>query len=80
MKGWLGSRWINAVAGAAGGILLGFGLGRFANDLRFGRGLSVGYAVIAVMGLLLLWWALSERRKAEPGDPESELDGSHTIE
>jgi len=80
MKGWLASRSINAVAGLAGGILLGFGLGRFANDLRFGRGLSVGYAVLAVLGLILLWWALSERRKADPGDPESEMDGSHTIE
>jgi hypothetical protein len=80
MKGALSSRWINATAGLAGGILLGFGLGRFANDLRFGRGVSVVYATLAVMGLLLLWWALSERRKADPGDPESELDGSHTIE
>lgn len=80
MKGMLASRWINGVAGLAGGILLGFGLGRFANDLRFAGRVSILYAVLAVMGLLLLWWALSERRKADPGDPESELDGSHTIE
>jgi hypothetical protein len=80
MQGLLASRWINAVAGLAGGILLGFGAGRFANELRFGRGVSMTYAVLAVMGVLLLWWALSERRKADPGDPESEMDGSHTIE
>lgn len=80
MKGLLASRWINAVAALAGGILLGFGLGRFANDLRFGRGFSVPYAVLAVLGLILLWWAISERRKADSTDPESEMDGSHTIE
>jgi hypothetical protein len=80
MRDLLASRWINAVAALAGGVLLGFGLGRFANELRFGRGAHVGYAVSAVMGLLLLWWALSQRRRADPGDPESERDGSHTIE
>jgi hypothetical protein len=80
MQGVLASRWINALAGLAGGILLGFGLGRFANELRYGRGVSAPYAMLSVMGLLLLWWALSERRKADPDDPESELDGSHTLE
>lgn len=80
MKGPLASRWINAVAALTGGVLLGFGLGRFANELRYGRGFSVGYAVLAVLGLILLWWAISERRKADPRDPESEMDGSRTIE
>jgi hypothetical protein len=80
MRGLLASRWINAIAGLAGGILMGFGLGKFANDMRFGRGVPVGYAVLALLGLILLWWALSERRKADPDDPESEMDGSHTIE
>jgi high-affinity Fe2+/Pb2+ permease len=80
MGDWLASRWINAVAGLVGGCLLGFGLGRFANGLRFGRGVSLPDAVLALLGAILLWWALSERRKADPDDPESELDGSHTIE
>jgi hypothetical protein len=80
MKGLLSSVWINAAAGLAGGLMLGFGLGRFANELRFGRGINLPYAVVAVLGLLLLWWAISERRKADPRDPESEMDGSHTLE
>jgi hypothetical protein len=33
-----------------------------------------------VLGFVLLWWTLMERRKARPGTPESEADGSHTIE
>ena len=80
MKGVLASRWINGGAALAGGVLLGFGLGRVANGMRFGGGVPMAYAVLSVMGMLLLWWAISERRKADPGDPESELDGSHTIE
>ena len=80
MRGVLASPWINAAAALVGGILLGFGVGRFANDLRFGRWVPAGYAVMAVLGLILLWWAISERRKGDPNDPESEADGSHTIE
>jgi hypothetical protein len=80
VKGLLASRWINALAGLAGGVLLGFGLGRVANGVRFAGTLPMGYAVLSVLGLILLWWALSERRKADPDDPESEMDGSHTIE
>jgi hypothetical protein len=80
MAGILSARWINASAALMGGLMLGFGLGRFANELRYGRGVSLPYAVLAVLGLLLLWWAISERRKADPKDPESEMDGSHTLE
>jgi hypothetical protein len=33
-----------------------------------------------VLGMIILWWAFSDKRKYRPGTPESETDGSHTIE
>ena len=74
MAGFLTSPWINVLAAVAGGLLLGFGIGRFAHEP------SVVAAVATVFGLILLWWAVSDRRKFRRGNPESETDGSHTVE
>lgn len=74
MRGFLGSPIINVVGAVVGGILLGFGVGRFAHSPSLVDG------IMAVFGLILLWWSISDRRKAIPGDPESELRGDHTIE
>ena len=73
MRGLM-SPWINVVGAIAGGLLLGFGIGRFAHTP------AVGPAVYAVIGLILLWWSISDRRKASRDTPESETRGGHTIE
>jgi TRAP-type C4-dicarboxylate transport system permease large subunit len=70
----LGSGWINVVAAVVGGAFAGFGIGRL-----LARETLPGAVALAV-GMLLLWWAFADRRKAEPGTPESERDGSHTLE
>jgi hypothetical protein len=74
MAGFLTSPWINVVAAVVGGLLLGFGIGRFAHEPTVPAGLAT------VFGLILLWWAVSDRRKFRRGTPESETDGSHTVE
>lgn len=74
MRGFLASPIINVLGAVVGGLLLGFGVGRFAHSPSLADG------VMAVFGLILLWWSISDRRKARPGDPESELRGDHTIE
>ena len=74
MAGFLTSGWINVVAAIAGGIMLGFGIGRFAHEP------SPVPAIAAVLGLIVLWWSIADRRKYTPGNPESETDGSHTVE
>ena len=74
MRDLLASPWINVLGAVAGGLLLGFGIGRFAHTP------SVAPAVLAVLGLILLWWSISDRRKARPDTPESEVRGGHTIE
>lgn len=66
--------WISVVVATLGGVALGLGVGRL-----FHRP-TVGSALLAVIGIVLLWWAISEPRKARPGTPESETDGSHTVE
>lgn len=70
----LRSPWVPVAVATVGGVALGLGLGRLV------AGFSVGAATWTVLGVVLLWWALSERRKARPDTPESEADGSHTIE
>ncbi len=70
----LRSPWINVVAAVVGGLIFGSGVGQ----LIFG--FTIGAAVLTVIGLLILWWAFSDRRKYRPGTPESEVNGSHTIE
>lgn len=70
----LTSPWINVVAGIVGGLVLGIGIGRLAFTRSFGA------AIWTILGMILLWWAFSDRRKFRRGTPESEVDGSHTIE
>ena len=73
MAGFLSSGWLNIVAAILGGIMLGFGIGRFAHNPSLPPG------VMAVIGLLVLWYAVSDRRKSRTDNPESETHG-HTIE
>lgn len=74
MHGFLRSPWIPVLVAVVGGVSLGLGVGRLLS------GFSVLSAVWTVIGLVLLWWAISDTRKARPGTPESEADGSHTVE
>jgi hypothetical protein len=74
VKDILTSPWVNVVGAIVGGIMLGYGLGTLP------RGITPVGALWVVLGLLLLWWTLVDRRKARRGTPESEADGSHTIE
>jgi hypothetical protein len=62
------------VAAIIGGILLGFGISRFAHHP------SIAPGTMALVGLILLWYALADRRKAQDDTPESETHGGHTIE
>jgi hypothetical protein len=66
VAGRIAKPWLNGLAALLGGLMLGFGLGRFVHQpsLRFG--------VVALVGLLVLWYAISDYRKARPGTPESE--------
>lgn len=74
MRDFFASPWVNVVAAIAGGGLLGYGLGTLP------RGVTAAGLVWTVLGFILLWWTLVDRRKALRGTPESEADGSHTIE
>lgn len=69
-----GSSWINVAVAVLGGIALGWGIGRLAAEL------TLWAMVWTLLGFVLLWWAISDARKASPGTPESERDGSHTVE
>lgn len=74
MKDLLASPWVNVVGAVAGGVSLGYGLGTLPG------GITPAGVLWVVLGLILLWWTLVDRRKARRGTPESEADGSHTIE
>jgi hypothetical protein len=74
MRDWLASPWVNIVGAVAGGMALGYGLGSLPGGVT-----PVGL-VWTVIGLLLLWWTLVDRARASRRAPESERDGSHTIE
>ncbi len=71
---FLRSPWIAVAVAVLGGLSLGLGLGRMLSRP------SVLAAVYTVLGVVLLWWAISDSRKARRDTPESEADGSHTIE
>jgi Ni/Fe-hydrogenase subunit HybB-like protein len=71
---FLRSPWIAVAVAILGGLSLGLGVGRMWERP------DVLAAVYGVLGVVLLWWAISDSRKARPGTPESEADGSHTIE
>jgi hypothetical protein len=70
----LESPWINVVAGVMGGLILGSGIGWIA---RYG---SLGAIAWTLLGGIIVWWAFMDDRKRRKGTPESEADGSHTIE
>jgi hypothetical protein len=74
VHGFLTSPWLNVIAAILGGIMLGYGIGRFAHHPSLVPG------VTAVVGLLVLWYAVSDRRKARDDTPESEDHGGRTIE
>jgi hypothetical protein len=74
MRDLLLSPWVNIVGAIAGGMALGYGLGSLPGGIT-----AVG-VVWTVIGLLLLWWTLVDRARTRRGAPESERDGSHTIE
>lgn len=74
MRGFLRSPWIAVAIAVLGGISLGLGLGGMWNRP------TVLAGVYSVLGVILLWWAISDSRKARRDTPESEADGSHTIE
>ena len=74
MHGFLTSPWLNVLAAILGGIMLGFGIGRFAHHPSLVPGMT------SVIGLLVLWYAVSDRRKAREDTPESEEHGTRTIE
>jgi hypothetical protein len=69
------ARWITVVGAVVGGISLGYGLGTIPR-----HGVTMGGIFFTLAGLIILWWALSDRRKMQPGTPESEAGGSHTME
>lgn len=68
------SPWINVVAATVGGVALGIGIGRLVFAI------TLGGTLWAVMGFLLVGWAVFDRRKFRRGTPESEVDGGRTIE
>jgi cation transporter-like permease len=68
------SPWVNVVAAVVGGVMFGMGIARMI--LAF----SLLSLVWAVLGFLVLGWAVLDRRRFRRGTPESEVDGGHTIE
>lgn len=74
MRGLLTSPWIDVVGAVVGGLILGLGVGRMLESV------TIAGMVLVAIGVIMLWWALSDRRKWRRGNPESETDGSHTIE
>lgn len=66
--------WVNVLAAVVGGFAMAFGIGR----LYFG--FSLTGAMWAVLGFLVLGWAIFDSRKYRRGTPESEVDGGRTIE
>ncbi len=68
------NRWINVLAAVVGGVMLGIGLARMIFAF------SLASLVWAVLGFLILGWAVLDRRRFRRGTPESEVDGGYTIE
>lgn len=68
------SPWVNVIAATVGGLALGLGVGKLYFEL------SLAGFVWAVLGFLLVGWAVFDRRKFRRGTPESEVDGGRTIE
>ncbi len=70
----LDSRWIDVVAAVVGGLVFGSGVGRLA------MGFTVGAAVWTLIGLVLLWWAFADRRRARRQTQDDPPDRSRVIE
>jgi hypothetical protein len=68
------SPWINVIAAAVGGVAMGIGISRLTVEFTM-----IG-AVWAVLGFLILGWAILDRRRYRRGTGESEVDGGRTIE
>ena len=66
--------WINFVGGAAGAVALALGIVRLTTEFSF-----LG-TFLAVLGFLVLGWAVLDYRRFRRGLPESEVDGGRTIE
>ncbi|HEX6924247.1 MAG TPA: hypothetical protein VF167_02370 [Longimicrobiaceae bacterium] len=60
------SPWVNVVGATIGGLALGYGLGSLYN------GFSLYGIFWAVLGFVVLGWAIFDRRRFRPGTPESE--------
>ena len=60
------SPWVNVVAATVGGLALGLGLGSLYG------GFSLGGVFWAVLGFLVVGWAIFDRRRFKRGTPESE--------
>jgi len=70
----LRSSGVLGILAVLGGIVFLMGAGWLA------LGMMVRGSVFTLLGFILLWWAVAERRKDRVGTPESEANGSHTIE
>jgi hypothetical protein len=66
--------WINLVGGLAGALFIVLGV------LGLLSGFSIRHTFAAVLGFLIVSWAVLDYRRYQRGTPESELDGGHTIE
>ena len=66
------SPWLNVVAATVGGLALGLGLGDLYN------GFSIGGVFWAVLGFLVLGWAILDRRRFRAGPPPEDV--GKTIE
>lgn len=66
--------WINWLAAVVGGVVLARGVRRYLD------GYPLLGASLAVLGFLILGWAVFDWRKFSRGTAESEVDGGRTIE
>ena len=66
--------WVNVAAAVVGGVVMGVGLGRLLIQP------TLRASVLAVLGFLIVGWAVLDRRRFRRGTPESEVDGGRTIE
>lgn len=68
------SPWVNILAALVGLVMLVYG----AFLMTFA--VTLVATVWAVLGFLVLGWAVLSWRRFRRGTPESEIDGGHTIE
>ncbi len=69
-----GSFWIDGIAAVVGGLVLGVGVTRMV--LQF----TLFSSLLAVVGFIILWWALTDARIFRRGHRESDGEGTHTVE